>query len=704
MTAWRGVVAIVGLAVLVFWPAACGKGSGDAPPSISVNISNPPTSVAIGSTATLTAVVTNDSSGAGVTWTLHCGGTACGAVNPTSSAGNSSTTTFAAPAAVPTGNTVTVTATSAADTTKSASASITITATPAISVAISNPPTSVSAGASTSLTANVSNDSKAAGVTWTVACGSSTCGSFTPTTSPGNTATTTYTAPATVPTGNTVIVTATSITDSTKSATATITITNSGPVVADGSYVFHVSGDDGNVAYFLAGVFTVSQGLITAGEEDLIDFVQGGEASIQAAGSSLTMASDGNFQLVLATNNSAFGVNGVETFRGALVSPTHAQINEFDSFAAAQGTLDLQTSTSAPSGGVAFNLGGIDGSANANPLFIGGILSVTGTSVNVATSVFDYYDGGALHQDVSFTSGTLTVPDTFGRFIISLTPSQGSGGVPFGVIGYIVGVNQIQFVELSTDTLGGTLGGSALGQGPNSGAFTAANVGGQTYVFAAHGEDQLNGMATFAGAFALNSAGTVSGTLAYNDITSNQSLAISSGNWTINSLGRVALTNVMVTASNIGNGPFSFQFYLDGNGNALQLGTDTVEGSSGLAYQQTSTEQTAAGKYVIGAQGFAATQGKPTWAAVGPVSLDSSLNWSGFTDYNVFGGTPAPNVTLSGTTDTTTSIFSITGLNAVNPPPATPQFAYWPIDSSRVLAIELDTGQSGSFLLETLTQ
>src|SRR5215469_1792970 len=105
MNAWRGVVAIFVMAVLVFWPAACGKDSGDTPSAITVSISNPPTSVATDATATLTAVVANDGSGAGVTWTVRCGGTACGSVSPTSSTGNSSTTTFTAPSAVPTGNT-----------------------------------------------------------------------------------------------------------------------------------------------------------------------------------------------------------------------------------------------------------------------------------------------------------------------------------------------------------------------------------------------------------------------------------------------------------------------------------------------------------------------------------------------------------------------------------------------------------------------
>jgi hypothetical protein len=493
------------------------------------------------------------------------------------------------------------------------------------------------------------------------------------------------------------------VTDTTEKAAATITITaSSTSIVADGNYVFRASGDDGNVAYSVAGVFTVSKGAITGGEEDVIDFVQGGQASIQAAGSSLTMASDGNFQLVLATSNSKFGVNGVETFRGALASPTHAQINEFDSFAAAGGTLDLQTSTSAPSGGFVFNLGGVDGSANPGALYMGGVLTISGTSINVAGSVFDYFDGGAVAQAVSFSSGTVAAPDSFGRLAISLTPSQ--GGTEFTVIGYMVGANLIQLVESTSDSLGGTLGGSALGQGTNAGSFSTAGVGGHTYVFTAPAEDLINGAATFAGAFTLNSAGTVSGSLAYNDITFYQNMTITAGNWTVDSLGRVALANVTVSGSNIGNGPFSFQLYLNGNGNALEIGTDTIEGSAGPGYQQATAQQIAAGKYVIGAQGFAATQSQPGWAAVGPVTLDNSLNWTGFTDYNVFGGTPAANVALSGTTDSKNASFSITGLNAVNPPPTTPQFAYWPIDASRVLAIELDSGQSGSFLLEAATQ
>ncbi|MGC2765022.1 MAG: hypothetical protein WB607_05920 [Candidatus Acidiferrum sp.] len=574
-----------------------------------------------------------------------------------------------------------------------------------ISVTISSPPASLAINATASLTAVVANDSKAAGVTWKVSCGASSCGSVNPTTSTGNNATTTYTAPSAVPTGNTVTVTATSVTDTAKSASATITITGtSAAVLADGNYVYRVSGEHASGPYFAAGVFTVSKGAITAGEQDYVDLAGGSQDTLTASGSSLTAASDGNFQLALATGNTNVGVSGVETFRGTLVSGTHAQITEFDSFAAAGGTLDLQTGTAAPSGGYAFNLGGADGSANANPLFIGGVIDITGTSLSAANTVFDYFDGGAVGQAQSFASGTVTAPDAFGRISISLT-STDLNLPEFALIGYIVSTSKIQLVESVNDTLGGTLGGTALGQGANAGKFTTAGVGGGTYVFAAVGEDLLNGTATFAGAFVLNSNGTVSGELDYNDASGDQPLAITGGNWAVDSagLGRVGLTNVTVSGSNIGNGPYAFQLYLDGSGNALEVGSDTIQGSAGQSYVQTAT-QVSAGKYAIGAQGFAGVQNLPVWSAVGPVTLSSSLGWTGFTDYNVAGGTPAASVTLSGTTDTTNGQFSISGLNAVTPTPNTPEFNYFPIDSTRVLAIEMDDNQLGLFIIEGLSQ
>jgi len=691
------------LAALGFLLAACGgSGSPNPPPaSISVALSPaPPTSMVVATTSTLTAVVSNDSAAAGVAWSVSCSSAPCGSFSPATTPGNTSSSVYTAPATVPSGGTVVVTATSVSDSTKSASATITITATASVSVEISNPPATLVTSVTSNLTAIVSEDSAAAGVTWSVTCGSEACGSFNPTTSPGNTATTVYTAPSAVPTGGTVTVKATSVTDATKSATATITITTAPPaVIADGTYVYHLEGEDvSGGPYFLAGAFTVRNGVISAGEQDYIDYNQGGSNTLVAANCSLTLESSGNIQIVLDTGGGSNGpgVNGIETFRGTLVSPTRALITEFDEFASGNGSLDLQTGAAAPSGSYAFNLGGLDGSSESQLLVIGGILSINGTSLNTTNSVFDYSDGGSIGQGQSFQSGALSAPDSFGRFTMTLTPSQSSDS-SFGLIGYIVGPNRIQFVENIEDQLQATLGGTALGQAKNN-TFSAADVSGSSYAFIASGAD-ANGLASFGGAFSLNANGSVSGVLAYNDGANRQGPQITGGSWTIDPNGRVTLSNVMLDNANIGNGPYTFQLYVDGNGNALELGIDDIQGSTGPSFAQQGDPLTA-GDFAVSTQGYTGFDGTPlVWGAVGPVTLDSSLNWSGFTDFNVFSGSPYPNMQLTGITQED-GLFEINGLSAITNPPGPCSFGYYPVSTTKVLAIQLNDFQLGTMILE----
>jgi hypothetical protein len=92
----------------------------------------------------------------------------------------------------------------------------------AISVAISTPPpSSMAAGATALVGATVSNDPANAGVNWS--CAPAECGSFSPVqTASGES--TTYTAPSSVPSGAKVTITATSVTDGTKSASGTVMI------------------------------------------------------------------------------------------------------------------------------------------------------------------------------------------------------------------------------------------------------------------------------------------------------------------------------------------------------------------------------------------------------------------------------------------------------------------------------------------------
>jgi hypothetical protein len=550
------------------------------------------------------------------------------------------------------------------------------------------------------LTATVANDSANAGVTWSVTCASAQCGSFNPTTTPSGTATT-YAAPAAPPTPATVTVTATSVSDTTRSASASITITAAPPVLADGNYVYHLAGEDGTSPYFLAGAFTVQNGVIAAGEQDMTDDNIVVQDNLVASGSSLSLV-NGNIQIVLNTGDTAIGVNGIETFRGTVVSNARVLISEFDTFATATGSIDQQTSTAAPAGGYAFNVGGLDGAARPSNLVIGGILNISGASIVIGNSVFDYNDGGRIGQAQSFTSGTVSAPDAFGRVVFTLTPNANTGLQSFAVAGYSVGTNQIQLVETS-DTLGGDLGGTALGQGSNTGQFNLASVAGNSYAFGAIGQDNTSAggsnIVQMAGGFGLNANGTVSGDLALNDLYFSFGSQITGGTYTVDPTGRVTLT-ATITANQISNNPtFTFQLYLDGNGNALELGVDSLQITSGLAYLQQAPSADFEGNYALNVYGFSSINQEPAWAAVGPVTVASDA-FSGYTDSSVQNAANSasivtPGVPLSGSENSSIGWLTLTGLNAQNPQTQS-GFGYYPIDNRRVIAIELDNLQTNN--------
>jgi hypothetical protein len=569
------------------------------------------------------------------------------------------------------------------------------------------PPATVTVGATASLTATVVNDSANAGVTWKVQCASTQCGSVSPASTGSGTATT-YTAPAAVPSPATVTIVATSVSNTGQTAATTVTIAATAPlpapVLANGTYVYHLAGQDGNGPYFVAGAFTVSNGAITGGEQDFTD--GGGIATdtLVAAGSSLSQVG-GNLQIVLNTGDSSIGVNGVETLRGTVVSGTRVLVSEYDASAAGTGSIDFQTGTAAPAGGYAFYVSGQDGSAFANAIGIGGILNVGGTALTVSGSVFDLNDGGnTVLQNQSFASGTVTLPDSFGRVAFTLVPSSTSGVPSFILTGYIIGTNQIQLIESQPDNLNATTGGMALGQGVNTGTFTSTgpNVAGTSYAFGASGED-ANGVLQLAGTFALNSTGSVGGTVALNDIVSSFSSPISSGTYTVSSNGRVTITNV---SSSLIPNPLSFQLYLDGNGNALELGVDNIQVSGGVAYAQGTPGPAFGGAFALAAQGFWSSNiNNPAWSAVGPITVAGGSVF-GYTDYTAqnpdAGITLTPNVGLSGGTDNTTSSLALDGLNAIAFQ-SSGTYDFFVVDSTHAIALEVDgtqTGQMGLLMLE----
>src|SRR5258708_5519253 len=186
-------------------------------PPVKVVVSPPSQTVQISQSQAFTATVQNDPQNKGVTWTLSgpgCAGPACGTLpNPPSAP--AAPTSYTAPANAPNPATVTLTAASVADGKSSANVAITVFAIPTnLSVVISPKRGGITLSQTLNFSATVPNDSTNQGVTWTASSGTftnvtPTAATYHPPTNPG-----VYT------------VTATSALDVTKTAAATIGVTD----------------------------------------------------------------------------------------------------------------------------------------------------------------------------------------------------------------------------------------------------------------------------------------------------------------------------------------------------------------------------------------------------------------------------------------------------------------------------------------------
>jgi dienelactone hydrolase len=197
--------------------------------TVAVNPAGPVTllgvtvSVEAGTTQQFIATVTDDPTDSGVNWSVSCSATACGSISPTTTA-SGSPTTYTAPVTPPPKELfVTVTATSVTLSAASASATVTV---PAITVSVSPISALLPGGTAQPFTAKVGNDPTKSGVTWALTengatCAATACGTLNSTTAnPVN-----YGAPAMVSAAATVTLTATSVTDTTKSASSMINLT-----------------------------------------------------------------------------------------------------------------------------------------------------------------------------------------------------------------------------------------------------------------------------------------------------------------------------------------------------------------------------------------------------------------------------------------------------------------------------------------------
>lgn len=706
MIACRALLSFVAIGTIAGLTACNGPGSlpslSQTPqPTSVIFVSTPPSSLAVNAKATLDAAAIYPlNSGAQntlVTYSLSCGSpNACGTLSASDEVGAA---VYTAPAAIPSGTTVTVTATSVANPSLSRSAAIVIVPPIPISVTFAAaPPASLQVSASFALRALITNDVTAnPQVQWTVACGAAACGSFSPATT-GSDVATTYSAPAAIPPGNSVTVTATSVTDPTKSASAAIVMTPPAPTLADGTYVFQISGTPLYVGTLITGVIVARGGSITGGEQDATaDDGDEDEYTVfsQISGGSYSTTPDGNLEI-----NMQIASGQTETLSGTLASGSHGLIAGFDGVSGS-GSLDLQTSTAAPAGGYAISLYGIN--YGSSPAWIAGVVNIdspgeiSGNGSELDVVGWPFYYGPTL----SLGASTVSAPDAFGRVVFHLNPGASSSPPRLDLAGYIVDAAHIRLNQLSDPAYNyvysGISGGSALGQGASTGNFSPASVAGTSYVFAAQGED-MRGPLQLAGVLTLNPGGSASGTLNWNDLSGGapQNPLAFTGAYTVDPTGRVTLSNLTDGAT------FNYSLHLDltGNGGGLLLSSDGNDVFAGQAFQQQPGAFSAAsfsGAYGWNASLYGATLffGEPGWEnPVGPLLVAPNAGTdlvTGFAD----SGAGSADFAVSGSfTAASNGIFAgtLAGFDFASPAKAN-SFTLYIVDNSQAVAIETDNSQ-----------
>ncbi len=462
-------------------------------------------------------------------------------------------------------------------------------------------------------------------------------------------------------------------------------LTGSGPL-GNGNYVFSLTGWDSGInqngpsPYMVTGVFTVSNGAITGGEQDFIDFYTYGTQDQITTASTITTTASGNLQIVLVTGDTSIGVAGVETLH-AVIFPQNsgrAFINEFDTSATGSGELDLQDATAAattPAAGYAFQVSGVN--ASGAFLAVGGVLNVDGVgTISGHNSIFDANTDESLtfYQGESFSPSQVSSPDGMGRVKFTLNAADSIDFPQIVLVGYIVDANRIRLVETS-DSYTGTTGGTALSQGANNGNFPTS-LSGNSYVLGLTGYENVSAFQV-ASLLTANSNGSISGFVDYNDLMGLEPASpnpVSAPSYTVDSgTGRVTIAGVTG-----GQASFNLELYLDGNGNALAISLDGTDVLSGVVYQQSGgpfTVNSFNGTYAFGATGWDFAD-NPEFDAVGTVTTNSgSQTLAGSVDLNwLLSADPIyPDVAISGSTGTVNAngIFAhgaITGMDVTTCP------------------------------------
>jgi hypothetical protein len=495
-----------------------------------------------------------------------------------------------------------------------------------------------------------------------------------------------------------VTLTAKSVTDPTKSASATVAITPAGAILADGTYVFQIAVTPGYNASFVTGVVVAENGAITGGEQDVANY--GGSATTNAytatqtiTGGSYGLTADGNLAVTIDV-----GANETETLEGRLSADGHGVVAGLDG-APASGTLDLQTSTAGMTGGYAVSLSGGDELYEA--AWISGVINVDGPgTISGAGSVLDAIDPGQNAAGVlTLQPSTVSAPDQYGRVVLRLFSTTLSGFPSLFLAGYMIDGTRMRLVETEdnggTTNFEGVMGGTALAQGASTGQYSAASLVGQSYVFGGEGVDG-NGQLNLAGVLTLESDGKVSGELNWNDFSGTPATTAASpspvaftGSYSVDPEGRVTL----IALTDGSTFSYTFHLYLAEGGSAEVLSSDANDVFNGEAFLQ-QTGSTMSGSYGVNASEWWLN---PLSQAIEPLALVGTMNASaggavggyvdagpGLADFAVKGTlTPGANGVLTGMMTGFTPGAPSTGNN----------FSLYLADGTRGVLMETDGAQ-----------
>jgi hypothetical protein len=553
---------------------------------VAVSVSPSSAKVVTGAKQQFTATVTGTINTT-VTWTISgtgCSGPTCGTITVAG--------LYTAPASVPTPPTVTVTATSQADPSKSASATVTVL--PPVAVSVSPSSAKVVIGAKQQFTASVTGTTNTA-VKWSLSgagCSGPTCGTIT--------VAGLYTAPATIPNPPTVIVTATSEANPSKSATAIVTVEARG----------------------LIDVLP-SNALVTAGGQLQFSAQDGG--ALAASGSS-ALAVTWKLSGTGCVGSQCGVITSTGLFTAPAVPPVPATILVTAVSGAKSGSATVTIVPSNQSkllGQYVFLFRGFDSS---------GVYQAAGSftadgSGNVLNGLEDVNRLSGPITNLPFT-GTYTI-SADNRGTITITTASGSSTFTFSLN---PSGDRARFIEFDNSGIRG----SGVIKAQTLAKFSDSSFSG-SYALSLSGADFASGRIAGLGAIFADGSGTIAGsTLDVNDAGSALAPVNNfPGAYTIAANGRGTAS---LRVPLLGGATFHFSVYVVSSHEAFWLSTDPVGASSpmlsGDALQQSSSpfsESSLQGSSVFTQSGLANGSAD---VAIGQLSFDGTGAISGQLDEN----------------------------------------------------------------------